>query len=368
MRATIYFSSAAEESGSRRRPLKSRIFNMNYRQLGKTELQVSEIGFGAGIVAGLFVRGTADEQRQTVERAIELGVNHFDTAPNYGDGSSETKLGRVLESLNNDQTEGLIVGTKVEYHTEHFANFVAWTLESASASLDRLRRPAVDILYAHNIIRYGGEGSHDGYETITPDEILRPGGIADALDAARSKGLARYIGFTGTGDAEAVMEVLESGRFDVVHAYYSLLNPTASIRLPASSPLHDFLMLIDRAAALGVGVVAIRVLGGGVLGGEIARQGVSGTTNSLAMHGVSRDGEMSQAEILRSLTGYGDSELRDLAVRFAVSNADISSSLIGFSTEGQLEEAIGSLALGPPTTRELESLNQVWNSGFTQDQ
>jgi len=341
---------------------------MEYRQLGKTGLRVSEIGFGAGIVAGLFVRGNAHEQQQTVRRAIELGVNHFDTAPNYGDGSSETKLGRVLESLDNDQTEGLVIGTKIEYRTEHFANFEAWTLESASASLDRLRRPAVDILYAHNIIRYGGEGSHDGYETITPDEVLRPGGIADALDTAHSRGLARYIGFTGTGDAEAVMEVLESGRFDVVHAYYSLLNPTGSIRLPASSPLHDFRMLIDRAARLGVGVVAIRVLGGGVLGGEIARQGVSGTTNSLAMHGVSRDGEMSQAEILRSLTGYGDSELRDLAVRFAVANDDIASALIGFSTESQLEAAIGSLALGPPNKLELESLETVWNSGFTPDQ
>jgi aryl-alcohol dehydrogenase-like predicted oxidoreductase len=195
---------------------------MNYRQLGKTELQVSELGFGAGIVAGLFLRGTVDQQHQIVQRAVDLGINHFDTAPNYGDGSSETKLGDALKNLNNDPQHPLVVGTKVEYHTQHFDDFESRTRESVEKSLGRLQRDSVDILYLHNLIRSDGDGAHDGYETITPDQILKPGGIADALDAVRSSGLARYIGFTGSGDAGAVMKVLESQRFDVVHAYYKI--------------------------------------------------------------------------------------------------------------------------------------------------
>lgn len=340
---------------------------MEYRQLGKTGLLVSELGFGAGMVAGLFVRGTTDGQQRAVQRAVELGINHFDTAPLYGDGSSETKLGCVLKDLDLDQDHEVVVGTKVEYFAEHFADFEGWTRRSVESSLGRLRRDAVDILYLHNNIRYGGAGPHDGYEAITPDQVLRPGGIADALDSVRAAGLAQHIGFTGTGDADAVNEVLESGRFDVVQAYYSLLNPSGSIRLPASSPLHDFRLLVSRAASLGVGVVAIRVLGGGVLGGAAARQGPSDTTSSQSIHGVSHAGEMGQAEVLRSLAGGGDSDLRDLAVRFAVANTDISSALIGFSTTEQVEVAANALAMGPPSEGDLDRLERVWATGFEKE-
>ena len=337
---------------------------MDYRQLGKTGLRVSELGFGAGMVAGLFVRGTTDEQQLAVQRAVELGINHFDTAPIYGDGSSETNLGRVLNDLELDQNHDVVVGTKVEYFAEHFADFEGWTRRSVESSLGRLHRDFVEVLYLHNNIRYGGAGPHDGYEAITPDQVLRPGGIADALDGVRTEGLARHIGFTGTGDADAVIEVLESGRFDVVQAYYNLLNPSGSIRLPVSSPLHDFRLLINRAANRGVGVVAIRVLGGGVLGAAAARQGPSGATSSRSIHGVSRSDESRQAGILSSLAPGGDSGLRDLAVRFAVANIDISSALIGFSTVSQVESATGALALGPPTVRDVDRLKRVWATGF----
>ena len=340
---------------------------MDYRQLGKTGLRVSELGFGAGMVAGLFVRGTTGEQQLAVQRAIELGFNHFDTAPLYGHGSSEMNLGRVLNGLDAGQKHNVVVGTKVEYLAEHFADFEGWTCRSVEMSLDRLGRDFVDVLYLHNNVRYDGAGPHDGYEAVTPDQLLRPGGIADALDRVRAEGLARHIGFTGTGDAGAVIEVLESGRFDVVQAYYSLLNPSGSIRLPASSPLHDFHRLISRAAGLGVGVVAIRVLGGGVLGGTGARQGASGTTSSQSIHGVSPADEVGQAGVLRSFTGGGDSELRDLAVRFAVANTDISSALIGFSTTEQVEVAANALAMGPPSEGDLDRLERVWATGFEQE-
>ena len=64
---------------------------MKYRDLGKTGLRLSEIGFGCGNVGGLMIRGTHEEQVKTVERALELGINYFDTAAKYGNGRSETK-------------------------------------------------------------------------------------------------------------------------------------------------------------------------------------------------------------------------------------------------------------------------------------
>jgi len=71
---------------------------MEYRTLGKTGVRVSVQGFGCGNVGGLMVRGTPAGRERAVARAIELGVNYFDTAPSYGDGLSERHLGQALDS------------------------------------------------------------------------------------------------------------------------------------------------------------------------------------------------------------------------------------------------------------------------------
>jgi aryl-alcohol dehydrogenase-like predicted oxidoreductase len=65
---------------------------VEYRQVGNTALRVSEIGFGCGGNAGLMVRGSPAEQRRVVERAVELGINYFDNAPDYGNGIAEENL------------------------------------------------------------------------------------------------------------------------------------------------------------------------------------------------------------------------------------------------------------------------------------
>ncbi len=57
---------------------------MNYRSFGDIEMDVSEIGFGCGDVGGLMVRGESADQVRAVARALELGINYFDTASGYG--------------------------------------------------------------------------------------------------------------------------------------------------------------------------------------------------------------------------------------------------------------------------------------------
>src|SRR6266540_4915772 len=114
--------------------------SMRYRTLGKTGISISEIGFGCGNVGGLLIRGEEDDQFAAIERALDLGINYFDTAAAYGDGVSEINLGRALAQLKPD----IILGTKLrlgpedatpERIREHFA-----------ASLARLQRDSVDIL------------------------------------------------------------------------------------------------------------------------------------------------------------------------------------------------------------------------------
>ncbi len=86
---------------------------MEYRTLGKTGLKVSAVGFGCGAIGGLLVRGSYPDMRATVARALELGVNYFDTASLYGNGQSEANLGAVLRELGELPGGRAIVGTKV---------------------------------------------------------------------------------------------------------------------------------------------------------------------------------------------------------------------------------------------------------------
>ena len=332
------------------------------RQLGQTGLEVSEIGFGAGIVAGLFVRGDLESQTRAIDRAAELGINHFDTAPLYGDGKSELNLGKVLGRT----TGAFVVGTKIEYFDEHFADLKSRTFESVEGSLTRLGRDAVEILYLHNNVRYNGQGPHDGYAAVSPDDVLRPGGIADALDEVRAAGLAGHIGFTGTGDAAAVIELIDSGRFEVMQTFYSLLNPSGSIRLPAGSPLHDFKLAISRASRRGMGVIAIRVMGGGVLAGDAAAEGFAGTTSSESVLGRSRKEELKQAKALSFLESEADpgGGVRQAAIRFALANDDICSSLLGFSTVNHIEAAAEAAGQGPLDPGSMSRLEDLWATGF----
>ena len=85
---------------------------MNYRTLGRTGLRVSEIGFGCGNVGGLMIRGEHPDQVKAVARAMELGINYFDTASQYGAGQSESNLGRVLNELNAQVYVGVPPGNR----------------------------------------------------------------------------------------------------------------------------------------------------------------------------------------------------------------------------------------------------------------
>ena len=119
---------------------------MEYRQLGRTGLRVSALGFGCGAVGGLLVRGDTAEMVRTVARAVELGVNYFDTAAIYGNGVSETNLGRVLAELRPE----VLVGTKVMVGEDELDDIESAVTRSVERSLDRLRRDRVDLIQLHN--------------------------------------------------------------------------------------------------------------------------------------------------------------------------------------------------------------------------
>src|SRR5216684_8291764 len=121
---------------------------MEKRRLGRTGLDVSLLGFGCGAVGGLMVKGAAADQERAAARALELGINYFDTAAQYGNGESEKNLGRVIKSLKPD----IYVGTKVRLPPTERGKIGAAIAAALERSLTRLQLERVDLFQFHNAI------------------------------------------------------------------------------------------------------------------------------------------------------------------------------------------------------------------------
>src|SRR5438093_7836802 len=128
---------------------------MQLRVFGRTGMQVSILGFGCGAVGGLMVRGDPADQERTIARALDAGVNYFDTAVQYGNGASERNLGRALEHL---KPKNAIVGTKVRLAASDFGRIADAVTASLEGSLRRLGMERVDIFHLHNAVTVAGGG------------------------------------------------------------------------------------------------------------------------------------------------------------------------------------------------------------------
>src|SRR5690242_14840644 len=167
---------------------------MEKRVFGRTGVRVSLLGFGCGAVGGLMVRGAAAEQTKAVARAFEAGVNYFDTAVQYGDGQSESNLGRVLAEL---KPADVIVGTKVRLRSDEFGRITETVTRSLEGSLQRLRRDHVDIFHLHNTITVSGSG-----ESLSQRQVLDD--IVPAFERLRAQGKVRFLGMTAVGESPAL--------------------------------------------------------------------------------------------------------------------------------------------------------------------
>ena len=327
---------------------------MDYRPLGNTGLSVSEIGFGCGNVGGLMIRGEHGDQVKAVARAMELGINYFDTAPSYGDGQSETNLGRVLKELAAD----VYVGTKFRVTTHEPGHIKADVIASVEESLTRLQREQVDLMQMHNHVASVAEGG-----SVSPEEAL--GEVVEALRELRDQGKVRFWGMTAVGETAALHRIVDSGTLNTVQSVYNLVNPSAGTSAPSGFDMPDYGNLIGRASAKGMGVLVIRVLAAGALSGEAARHPVA--VPSVAPIGSGRDYSQDQARadgFRFLLQGGYVGNLVEASLRFALGNPGVSSVLVGYSSLEHLEQAVEYAARGPLPPEATARLPEVW-SGFT---
>ena len=146
---------------------------------------------------------------------------------------------------------------------------------------------------------------------------------------------------------------------------YNLLNPSAGTTMPAGFAGQNFDRLIVRAAGRGMGVVVIRVMAGGSLGGPAARAGHAAPMigGALASGSPYEDDERRAAK-LGFLTSDGISTLPQAAVRFALMHPGVSTVLVGFSDERQIAEAAACSGGKQIPDEHMRRLAQLWSNDF----
>lgn len=320
---------------------------MQLRMFGRTGMQLSVLGFGCGAVGGLMVRGDAADQERTVARAIASGVNYFDTAVLYGNGESETNLGRILHKL---KPAGIVVATKVRVPASETGRIADAVTHSLEGSLARLRLDRVDILHLHNPITEAGGGS-----TLSAGQVLD--GVVPAFDRLRRQGKIGFLGISAVGETAALHRVIASRAFDSAQIVYNMLNPSAAVPLPANYPAQDYAGLFDATEAAGVGVVGIRVLAGGALSGSAERHPIAGAAPDPIGSAVRYDSDVDRARRLTPLVAEGfAASLTEAAVRFALSHPAMGTILVGMATPQQFDDALAAVQKGPLPQAALDRL------------
>lgn len=261
------------------------------RPLGRTGELVTIFGLGGEGVLRTY--GRTAEAVAVVRRALELGVNYFDSAPAYA--GCLDYLGEALS----DRRDGIFLASKTHDRTRD------GSLRLLDETLARLRTDRLDLWQLHDLRTQGDL-----------DQAFGKGGALEALLRAREEGRARFLGVTGHHDPEILREALRRFEFDTVLV---ALNAADRHRLSFIETV------LPEAEAHGTGVVAMKVYAGGALVGPQGLTAAEALGYALGLEGVSTAiiGCRSPAEvdenarIARRFVPFGESAAQELERRTA---------------------------------------------------
>ncbi len=309
---------------------------MQTSRLGRTGLEISRIAFGCGNVGGLMIRGNPSEQDRAVAHAIANGVSYFDTAAQYGNGQSETNLGRALRACKGDVT----IASKLKIAGDQKNSIRPAMMSSLNASLARLGRDHIDLLQLHNTITKGGEK-----DSLTADVIC--GEVVPVFQELQQAGKIRFFGMTAMGETEAILDVIERGGFYSAQTVYNLLNPSTGRALPDGYPAQDYRQLLEATERAEMGTICIRVLAGGALRGPDEAHELASKSVRPMGSGSSFDRDRERAGKFQRLIdeGFVDS-LPEAAIRYALGERRLTTVAVGLSDFAQLEATLAAAERG----------------------
>src|SRR5213592_3197778 len=200
----------------------SYLSRMKYRRFGRTELQMPVISCGGmryqfkwqDVDPNEVPRQNQENLESIIRHAVELGINHFETARGYG--SSEMQLGNILPTLPRDK---IIVQTKIAPHKnpEHI-------LKTFRTSLKYLRLDYVDLLALHGI----------NHRQFLEWSLKKKGCVAAARQLQRD-GFVRHIGFSTHATTDVILDAVNSGEFDYLNVHWYFVN---DLNWPALEAAH----------------------------------------------------------------------------------------------------------------------------------
>jgi aryl-alcohol dehydrogenase-like predicted oxidoreductase len=305
---------------------------MKYRLLGCTGLSVSEVGFGGAGIGHVWGVTTDAQCVESVRRAVDLGINFFDTSPLYGRGKSEENLGRGLQGVR----DRVYVATKVRLQTgEDLADMNGAVRRSLEQSLRRLRTDHVDVLQIHHQLGQAG-GQYLAAAGPPPRYAYRLTGdlglkLGEAMQRMVREGKARFLGITAwDGQPEVIEPLLASGVFHTAQVLYNLLNRTAATVPPSGFDDVDQGRAIPIAQRHNIGIIGIRAHAAGALADVLDRE-------------VATDSEVAR-DFAR---GHGPGILKQgsrntlsqVALRFCLDNPLIATVVPGFKNLVEVEES-----------------------------
>jgi aryl-alcohol dehydrogenase-like predicted oxidoreductase len=214
----------------------------------------------------------------------------------------------------------------------------------------------VDLIQLHDRISSETDVS---VRAITVSDVL--GEVQDGLEMLKSQGKVRFYGMTGVGEPSGIHDVVRSGTVSTVQTVYNLINASAGADTPSGFDMTDYDRLIDVASEKQVGIIVIRVLAAGALTGTSVRHPVAVPTVAPIGSGKDFEQDESRARQFAFLVdeGFADT-MPEASIRFALSNAGVSTVLVGYSDLDHLEKSVQYAANGPLPEEALARLPQSW--------
>ena len=319
---------------------------MKYKKLGKSGIEVSEIGFGAWTI-GLDWWGKKiddDEAKRMLKKAYDLGINFFETADMYGKGKSEKLIGEVFKGTRDE----IVISTKYGYdfseaeqigHAELPQNFSPeFTRKALNASLERLQTDYLDSFGLHN-----PKLNHirDDSTFNTLDELISEGKIKAAQVA-----LGPAIGWTQEG-----LEAMDRKSISSVQTVYNILEQT-----PGNE-------LIEKADEQNVGILVRVPDASGILTGKVKAETVIPSNDHRKDRKVEwRKSALEKVEQFRPIAERNGLNITEFAIKFILSKKSIASVLPTVVSVEEIEMFAGISDGKYISDLDMKEINELYNT------
>lgn len=301
---------------------------MRYRTLGKTGIEISELGIGGGMFAR-YGKDEVDSAGGIIKKALDLGVNYIDTAPGYGE--SERVIGEVLQQ----EKRHLILSTKLGGFPKPFNPQDKIALKtSIKRSLELLGRDWIDILFIHEPDR---PRQYDWFS----DKDSYTGPVTELITDLKASGLIKFAGIAGTTVYE-MMHLVETRMYDV------LLTAFNSSMLWQESLKY----LIPLAAEQGMGIIIGSPLQHGALAMQYRKEIEAGIRWLSAPR-------INQFNLLYDLVDKIEIPISVVGLRYLISDPHISSILMGVGSLKELDENSAAIDAGPLPKEIIDKIDEI---------